>query len=155
MSWSRKLEEFGITRLGDGNVTDSDLEQLETKLNCKLPDDYRFFFKTYGESDLESWVVFPTEGGGVSPGTFMGLDIYEKIKNCFDRLPESCIPINDDGGDNLIILSLDEKRYGEIYFQHHSIGTGKEEDSNESRWKTLVFLAKDFSSYIEGLVLDE
>jgi hypothetical protein len=154
MDWKQVLENFEITPLGDGGISEEDLDQLENKLGRKLPHAYRVFLSKYGESDLEPWVVFPTEGGGVSPGTFTGLDILEKIKDYVDRLPENCIPINDDGGDNLIIMSLDEDKYGEIYFQHHSIGVGEAEDNNENRWKTLAFLAKDFPRFIEGLVLD-
>jgi hypothetical protein len=149
------LEGFGITRLSEKDFEDQDVLRLEKQIGCKLPDDYRFFLQKYGESDLESWVVFPTKGGGVFPGTFMGLDIFKKIEDCLGRLPDGCIPINDDGGNNLIVLSLDQDRYGEIYFQHHSVGVDQSLNNREGRWKTLTFLAKDFCGFIQGLMLDE
>ncbi|WP_027710400.1 SMI1/KNR4 family protein [Zooshikella ganghwensis] len=155
MNFIDVLENFGITKLGDEGISAQDIDELENEIGCELPEDYKFFLQKYGESDLESWVKFPTEGGGVYPGTFLGLDIIQKIEDCSERLPDKCIPINDDGDDNLILLSLDQSCYGQIYFQHHSIGVGGALNTNENKWKTTAFLAKDFSSFICGLELDE
>jgi hypothetical protein len=149
--WIEKVHEFGVTKLSEEEITEEDVKNLEKYLGSNLPSDYRHFFKEYGVSDFESWVTYPTVEGGVSPGTFVGLDIYQMIDDCSGRLPKKCIPINDDGGGNLIVMSLNEANYGSIYFQHHSIGVGDKPDTDTNRWETLSFLANNFAGFIDGL----
>lgn len=151
MDCFQRIHEFGITKLSKEEITEDDVKELESFLGSNLPSDYRYFFKEYGVSDFKSWVTYPTAEGGVSLGTFVGLDIYQIIDDCSERLPRKCIPINDDSGGNLIVMSLNEINYGFIYFQHHSIGVGDKLDTDTNRWETMSFLANSFADFIDGL----
>ena len=151
MDWVKKIHELGVTKLNEDEVTEEGIKNLERHLGSNLPNDYRYFLKEYGVSDFESWVTYPTIEGGVFLGTFIGLDIYQIIDDCSERLPKKCIPINDDGGGNLIVMSLNENNYGFVYFQHHSIGMGDKPDTDTNRWGTLSILANSFTDFIDGL----
>lgn len=108
MPWKSRLHELGIAPLsGDtfSPLSEADLAKIEKRVGRKLPDDYREFLSQFGDCDLDEYAVFPTDGGGVAPGTFFGNAIPSAMDDFAERLPMKVIPINDDGAGNLLSLT--------------------------------------------------
>lgn len=158
MPWKSRLDELGITPLGGDTfspLSEADLEMIEERVGQKLPDDFREFLSQFGECDLEEYAVFPTDGGGVAPGTFFGKTILSAIDDFAERLPVSVIPINDDGAGNLICISLQSDSYGKVYFQSHSVAYDQtDDDVDAAKFATLVELSDSFSEFISALSVD-
>jgi len=158
MTWIDKLHELGVTPLEGiafSPISDGELKQFEATIGNALPDDYRDFLGRFGDCDLEEYGVFPTEGGGVAPGTFFGRHLPNAISDFGERLPRLVVPINDDGAGNLICISMRPDSYGAIYFQSHSAGWDTAaEDLDAAKQETLVRLASSFGEFICGLVVE-
>lgn len=159
MNWLEKIEVLGITPI-EGEafapLEEPELLNLEQKLEAKLPREYRHFLKTYGASDFEEFAQIPTSGGGIYPGFFYGKNLLKAIGEYKDRLPDLIIPINNDGGDNLICISLRTKDFGFIYFQNHSIGwDASGSDIEKAKETTLSPISKDFPGFIIALEKEE
>lgn len=155
MKLTDKLIDLGITPANGDQfepLSETAVDQFERHLGKSLPDDYRFFLLTYGESDFEVYAVFQTSGGGVAPGTFFGQNVEDVCVAYDERLPKGVVPINDDGMGNLTCISVREDTYGIVYYQSHTVGTGSgESDIDMAKFGTLVKLAPDFTSFIQGL----
>jgi len=156
MGQEERLHELGITPVGSASFEPLDateLSAIESALGARLPPDYRWFLSTFGESDLEAMPEFPLPGGGgVLPGIFFGRRIVDEARTFEERLPHRVVPINDDGGGNLVCLSLRPDSYGAVYFHHHGVGPDEEAaDPDQARMDTLVRLAPGFAEFVAEL----
>jgi hypothetical protein len=161
MDWIERLKMLELAPMEGPDfspLTEEEIRDIERAVGARLPVEYRLFLSRFGPSIFEKDVVFPTSWGGCSPGGFLGREIKELITDYGDRYPARVIPINDDGGDNMIVISLRDDSYGAIYFQNHCEGIGEPpEDPKEvdaALCTTLFALAPDFASYICGLDLE-
>lgn len=153
-----KLQELGLTPLDSDEfspLSENDVEQIEELVGGRLPDDYRWFLLNYGASDFDQYAVFPTAGGGIAPGTFFGQDITAVLTECSDRMPQQVVPINDDGAGNLLCISLRPDSFGAILYQSHSVGWSDASDEDMAKLSTLVPVAADFVSFIDGLEAED
>ena len=130
-------------------LTLGDVECLERSLGKRLPNDYRWFLMHFGAAQFEVDAVYPTAEGDIILGFFFGRDIDEDIEDYEERLPDLFIPINDDGGGNIICMSLQDESYGSLWFHNHSVGA--EEDTSEAKMATMLLLAPSFTDFILGL----
>lgn len=161
MDWITKLVELKITPRGSvefAPLTSEEVAAIERTLKSPLPTPYRDFLMKYGASDFEEYAVFATEGGGVAPGRFFGRELSREIVGFAERLPPLFVPINDDGAGNLFCISLRTSEFGAVYYQSHSGGVDSsaelEGPSDPSRMTSLIWLARDFPTFIEQLVAD-
>lgn len=157
VKWIERLEHLGITPAQNdfAPLSEIDLRKIESYFGAKLPEDYRLFLLHYGASYLEESVVFPTPKGGIYLGDFLGNNILQlTIDDYEDKLPKLLVPINEDGGDNLICISLRAVDFGGIYFQYHCIGIGDNPDSDTARWETCFRFCDIFANFICGLEID-
>lgn len=80
----------------------------------------------------------------------------EEMVDYEESLPKLMVPINEDGGGNLICLSLRKEDFGAIYFKHHSIGWDNTlTDIDAAKLATCFRLSDSFTRFICGLVSDE
>lgn len=152
--WISKLKKLGVNSCDNEGLDQDFINDFDSRFENGLPEDYKSFLLEFGESDFDECVVFPTSGGGVYLGVFLGGSINSAMSDYSERMPDHCIPINDDGSSNLVIMSLHESDYGAIYFQHHSMGIGDKLASDKAWRETLSFLALDFVSFIAGLGIE-
>ena len=154
MNLTEKLEKLGINPCGEKEfspLSEREIKRIEIELKTVLPEDYRQFLATYGESDFEEYAGYSTDNGGIYPGTFFGKNIEKAISEYRERLPALIIPINEDAANNLICLSLRKDDFGAIYFQNHSIGWDEYDDIENSKLESCFRFADSFSSFIYGL----
>ncbi len=130
-------------------LTLGDIEGLERSLGRHLPCDYRWFLMHFGATQLEVDAVHATAEGGIIPGFFFGRNIGDEIEDYRERLPDYFIPINDDGGGNIICISLQDQSYGSLWFHNHSVGA--DDDTSEAKLAAMVLLAPSFTQFIIGL----
>jgi hypothetical protein len=162
-----KLKELGVRPCHGQTfrpVSDKQIAEIQQKVNARLPEDYKRFLATFGESTFSSQVNCTPSGKPLYFGWFYGPpDLLEAIENCKEDevLPETIIPIGDDGGGNLFCLGVSGKDIGKVYFHNHGIGwhadaerlmeQGKSVPS-DIRYQTVYECASSFQEFIENMV---
>ena len=159
MTWRNRLVELEITPSnlsGFEPLSPKGVKAVESAVRAKLPESYRDFLLEFGESDFEVYAVFPTQGGGVAPGTFFGRNLTAALEQFSERMPDRVLPINDDGAQNLICISLRPENYGTVLFQSHAAGwddsTG---DINAAELGSFAELCSSFEDFVLGLIPDD
>ena len=159
MDWQERLRNFGLLPVGSASfepLDDGDVSRIESAFGATLPEAYRAFLTTYGESVINADLIFPTAGGGILPGVFFGRRIVEEARSMDERLPPRVVPINDDGGGNLICISLRDDTYGAVMFQNHNVGPDPDHpDADQALMDTFYVMAPSFREFVLGLERDE
>lgn len=161
-----------------------EIQQIEDKIESSLPDDYKAFLAQYGTVLFNKSVGFkPIEQNAVYPhndetglpnppfngsqvSVFFGKDAAEpadslssKLEVYKDRMPNSVIPIADDGLGNKICLNVGKEDKGKIYWWDHE-NEWDEEDyeeetgtkmPEEAKYQNIYLVAESFSDFIEKL----
>lgn len=142
----------GIRGIGGDTLTPmttGEIDRLENELGCHFQEAYRDFLATYGASRFEGespdnpFVLFRSlepmppqfEGDkGILDALYGGqkdeIDPYSiRVRvRCFaGRMPESMIPIGDDGGAGQICLGIKGDQAGKVYYWDQSNEPLKEE----------------------------
>jgi hypothetical protein len=158
----------GVTPIGKAfvPVVDEELNFIETALGAALPGDYREFVQEYGVSAFGELVQFqPIEGEAGPLSHFYGSksagsnSLTRNIEKYMGRMPETIIPIADDGGGNQICLGIKGKERGKVYYwDHHN--ESDEEDYLEEHGKSMPpevkfqnvhLIAKSFEDFVQRL----
>ena len=142
----------------DGNKfgkTDlQDIRQFESHNNVLLPEDYKVFLSKYNggqpkpaiqpkvKSDVQWIYGMVTEPYYAS--LFQHLDMFQ------GRLPSWYIPIANDSGGNLYIMSLYEENRGLIAFWDHE--NEAEEGQADEYFDNITFVASSFTDFLDQLV---
>jgi hypothetical protein len=143
----------------------TDIQELETFLNIKLPESYVTFLLEYngGRPTPRFYPIEGTEGvyigdsGGIH--FFYWIDGPEDeephIKECYDirenyqifkgRIPYNLLPIADDEGDNQVCLSLYGQDAGWIWYWDH------EQEMEVPDYSNCYKIAESFQEFIDGL----
>jgi hypothetical protein len=147
-------------------VADEELNAIETALGVALPGDYREFFQKYGAWAFGALVQFQPIEGEIGPlSGFYGSKIagtnslMRNVEMYQGRMPETIIPIADDGGGNQICLGVKGKERGKVYYwDHHN--EWDEEDYLEEHGKPMPpevkfqnvhLIAESFEDFIRRL----
>lgn len=130
---------YAIDGKGFKPLSETEIDGLETRLECRLPDAYRQFLLKYGASsfhgtsDDDPFVYFRSitplpdyiaDGGlaifdaffGAHNDTKQAHSLLKRIDFYQERMPSTLIPIGDDGGAGLICLSIAGNDYGQIFY---------------------------------------
>ena len=131
------LEELRIKPILDDSfcsLDDTEIEQLESRLERSLPEEYKFFLKRYGVSTFEDSVGFiplvklPPHISNDRKGYFdyfygsaeadydVTLTLQRNLTTYAGRVPENIIPIGSDIGGNLVCLGIKGDQEGKIYY---------------------------------------
>ncbi|NHZ32461.1 SMI1/KNR4 family protein [Massilia rubra] len=158
-----------------------DITELEKMLNIRLPDDYRVFLATYGaslfkgESDEKPYVVFSSVEqlpAHVTGDGFALLDasygangegaysLATRVGFFRGRMPESVIPIADDGGAGQICSGVSDGDEGRIFYwdmRHEALSEEEYlEDYGEPRpaqamYENMYLVAGSFDQFLYAL----
>lgn len=164
-------------------VTEEEFTSIETVLGVTLPIDYRDFVGEYGASAfgesvqfrlLETDPVHPVQSllgtpipryeeghlsafyGGKEAGTYSLANALEAYKR---RMPDTMIPIADDGGGNQICFGIKGKEHGKVYYwDHHNEWDEQDflEDYGEPmpadvKFQNVYLIAESFEDFIRRL----
>jgi hypothetical protein len=163
-------------------LTEEELQSIEMALGVALLGDYRDFVRKYGVSSFGELVQFQLqEAEPVHPvQSLLGIPIprYEKgplshfygsrtsnqslaqyIEIYKGRMPDTMIPIADDGCGNQICLGIKGKEHGNVYYwDHHN--EWDEDDYREDygkpmppevKFQNVYLIAESFEDFIQRL----
>lgn len=145
---------------------DADLARLEALTGTALPQAYAAFLRQSNGGVFSSELVdIPATGDEPANVTVLNymfstagsdynlFEEYRTLRN-MDRIPTRTLPIADDPGGNLFLLSLEDSDFGAVYFWDHErepalAGDGIADYPNMTR------IADDFSTFIASLRDDQ
>ena len=163
-----KLGELGIEPMG-GEVYEplskTEITKVEEVANARLPEDYKWFLATFGRSSFSRMVNCTPSGEPLYFGWFFGVsELVEAIENMKDTLPETIIPIGEDGGANLFCLGVAGGDIGKVYFHNHGVGWHADAERLLSegrkvpadiRYQIVYQFASSFRKFIMNMVNEE
>jgi hypothetical protein len=121
-----RLIELGITPLGTeafAPFSEAEIASVETTLNGPLPVDYKEILLQFGRSMFSTEVNCTPTHEPLYFGWFFGYsELMDAIGYLDGFLPETVIPIGEDGGGNLFCLGVRGKDTGKVYFHNHGFG---------------------------------
>lgn len=168
-------------------VSEDELHTIETALGVALPDDYRDFVHTYGASRFGESVyfrfmqpepIYAVKGLAGKPAPryevrpfweFYGgedaprYSFAEAIALYKDRMPDTIIPIGDDGFGHLICLGIKGEERGKVYYWDYE-NEWDEEDylerygepmPPEVKFQNVYLIAESFEDFILRLEKEE
>lgn len=163
-----KLAELGIEPL-DGETfqpfSEVQIAELRGKVHAQLPEGYERFLATYGRSGFSRLVNCTPFANPLYFGWFFGFDeLLLAIECCQEDLPETIIPIGEDGCGNAFCLGLAGKDFGKVYFNHHCIGWRADAEAllrqgkqvpPDIRYRVVHEVAPTFEQFIKSMVNEE
>ena len=158
----------GIVPIGKAfvPVAEDELNCIEAALGVALPVNYREFLQKYGVSAFGELVQFqPIEGEPAPLSHFYGSksagsnSLAKCIEKYAGRMPESIIPIADDGGGNQICLGIKGKEHGKVYYWDHHNEWDEEDYLEEHgqpmppdvKFQNVHLIADSFEGFIQRL----
>ncbi len=168
------LEELGITSKDDSSSED-DVLRIEKRYKIKIPEIYKLFLFKYGDCTIEQEIRYRpvkpshyTDKDGLNDfGSFFGFEegmnnIGKIIKQYYERVPNSLIPIADDGLGNLVCIGVKDEYRGKIYFWNHEdelmahvMLNEKEylDISIDNYWNNIFLIAESFLDFIKSFII--
>lgn len=164
-SFISRLTELGIEpMIGTAfkPFSKKNIAQLQNKVGASLPVTYTQFLTTYRHSMFSGEVNCTSQGDPLYFGWFYSFDeLVDAVDTYREVLPETIIPIGDDGGGNQFCLGISGKDFGKVYFHNHNIGwhtdaekyreRGKKVPAN-IRYQTVYEIASSFGEFILNMV---
>ncbi len=162
-------------------MSDVEISAVEKMIHGHFPDDYRIFLSSYGaslfkgESEENPYIVFSsieelpthvTSDGFALVDAFYGArdegsySLTTRINFFRGRMPESVIPIADDGGAGQICLGIGNENMGKIfYWDQQGEALSEEEyleDFGEPRperamYENMYLIANNFCEFLNAL----
>ncbi|MGH6613467.1 SMI1/KNR4 family protein [Sphingomonas sp.] len=138
---------------------DSNLLKLEALLGASLPESYQAFLRQSDGGTFRDDIVAIPGNDTVLNYMFSTVgpdyDIFKEYDNLrgMDRIPVQALPIADDPGGNLFLLSVEADSHGHVFFWDHE----HEPEDGGSRiadFPNMLDLADDFAVFIAGLQAD-
>jgi hypothetical protein len=182
----------GIRGIGGGNLMpmdEAEILRIEQELGVRLPEAYRQFLLTYGGCEFAGaspdnpFIVFrpltplhPRFKSGYGPfDAFYGKererrdkrrDLYS-LRQCIHfykgLMPETIIPIGDDGIAGQICLGIKGKERGKVYYWDRENAPLDEEDyleeygrprPPEALFENVYLIAESFEDFLQRLEID-
>jgi hypothetical protein len=162
-------------------MTEEELAAIESSLGERLPEDFRDFVRSYGDAmfGAETWFR-PVQSLSISPSPFKDMpsrvleggafsyfygssagkqSLAESIALYRGRMPDTIIPIGDEGGGNQICLGIKGSERGKVYYWDHE-NTWSERRYREYfrrpmppevKFQNLYLVAESFEDFIQRL----
>ncbi len=135
-----------------------DLAKLEQLVGAPIPDSYvEFLSQSNGGSFRTNIVALPDLGDDtVLNYMFSTADTgYNIVRDyntlrAMDRIPVQALPIADDPGGNLFLLSVEPGSYGAVFFWDHE-REPEDGGATVADFPNMSRLADDFAAFIGAL----
>ena len=126
---------------------EDELLALESRIQKRLPDVFRWFLLTFGECCFYRC-------------TSVDFISCKEINRCLDtegEFPKTVLPFTDDGYSNAYCISLRDDSFGKIYYWRHDVGWDAQADDVEEAMfqSTLRLVADDFGEFVLSLPIHE
>jgi hypothetical protein len=160
-------------------LTDAEIAHIEREIGNGLPPFYRKFLGQYGASGFRQLVQFkpirrlpPTIsswGGdylfavyGKEPKGHTMWDLLARIRFYKGRMPDSMIPIGDNGGGNQICLGVSGEESGKVFYwdRHNEFDEEEYLEDNEPPvppellYQNVHLVADSFEDFLQRLEVD-
>jgi cell wall assembly regulator SMI1 len=136
-------------------LTNANVSEFENNFRIMLPQDYKEFMLTNnGGRPEKEWGFDFIETGKTSPTSSLICEFlaictrYNSIQNAYNNLVESkeippgLLPIANDPGGNIILLSVAEEDYGKVCFGNHEL------EDPETAYIVMSPIADSFTEFI-------
>jgi len=136
-------------------LTVKDITNVENQLGISFPSDYRNFLLEFN-GGKPTPNAFPLHNNPMDTHALLEwfyciskgnpYDILRNMQIMKGRIPKNLITIGEDPGGNLICMSVDGDRTGNIFFWDH-----EGESDQESSESNLYYVAENFDALLESL----
>jgi SMI1-KNR4 cell-wall len=140
---------------GFAMLHESAINVFEDFIGTKLPLDYKnYLISLNGGRPEKATFDIPNQGNSAVNRFFSLVSkvksetLIFNIKIYKDRVPEEMLPIGNDPGGNLIVLSLKGRQRGGVFFWDHDL---EADDEQQPFYKNITILSQDFSSFLSAL----
>ncbi|MFS0765693.1 SMI1/KNR4 family protein [Peribacillus phoenicis] len=152
---------------------ENQVKKLEKMYDIYIPKDYKEFLLNYDETFFDNEVTYKPietspwtskEGTQVFEG-FYGLssenNLFDKIKDYLNRMPDCMIPIGESPGGNVICIGVRGSYIGKVYFWNHEnereakimAGIDVASDDINSYWENIHLVSETFLGFLSDLEL--
>ncbi|MDM5312617.1 SMI1/KNR4 family protein [Peribacillus frigoritolerans] len=152
---------------------ENQVKKLEKMYDIYIPKDYKEFLLNYDETFFDNEVTYKPietspwtskEGTQVFEG-FYGLssenNLFDKIKDYLNRMPDCMIPIGESPGGNVICIGVRGSYKGKVYFWNHEnereakimAGIDVASDDINSYWENIHLVSETFLGFLSDLEL--
>ncbi len=158
-------------------MPEEEIAELERSIGARLPDGYHRFLATHGNCGFANFIDFTTLTP-VRPwisdkttrwhfGLFYGskastYSIAWSIDTLRDRMPETLIPIGEDGMGNQICLGIAGPERGKIYFWDHEDEWDEDEYLMQGKpvppdlkFRNVHLIANSFEEFLDQMYVNE
>jgi hypothetical protein len=152
---SEGFEPFSLKQIGE----------IEKRVGAHLPETYKRFVMTYGESMFSTGTDSLASQKPVNHCCFFGFEeMLTAIDSLKETLPETVIPIGDDSGDIVLCLGVYDGDTGKMYIHHNSWGWHADAERyvergepvpSDVRYQTVHQIASSFEEFIMNMKKDE
>jgi hypothetical protein len=140
-------------------LSESELDSVERELGVQFPHAYRtFLLEQNGGRPVDDWVLDTPVShsiGGVLPSDFFsvarsGLYDMSSMLDSYglDWLAAGLLPVAEDGGGNLICLSVRGDDEGTVYFWDHELGP---HEAGLPSPRSLTAVSENFEAFVGNL----
>lgn len=144
--------------ISNEKISDKEIKEFELKLKTTLPEEYKsFLIKCNGGYPQEPVFKISEEKGYSLINEFYGIktnidrkgiDLEEIFGFLDGEIPKGFIPIADDPAGNQILLGINSKYRGKVYFWYHDVLRVEDMDN--------MFLLDDhFDNFLNNLQSEE
>jgi hypothetical protein len=163
-----KLKALGIAPM-DGSrfepLAQTQIDEIEQTIRTALPPEYAHFLREFGRSMFSMEVNCTPSKKPLYFGWFYGYDeLIASAESHREVLPETVIPIGDDGGGNQFCLGVSGADAGKVFFHNHSIGWHADAEAylqrgeaipSGIRHETVHEIARSFGEFVSNMERDE
>jgi hypothetical protein len=179
-----KFKELGGIQPATGTtfspMSEDDVTRIEAELEASFPEPYRSLLKTYGGFSFGEYVDFhvakelrgtiPSRGvghfsysyGAASPDYDETLSFEWNIGCYRERMPETLVPIANDGGDNQICLGVSGDEAGKVYYWDHNNEWDEDDYLDfgkpvppDLKFQNVHLIANSFDEFVQCLAVSD
>lgn len=139
------------------------VEAIEERVGATLPEGYRRFLTMYGGGMFGEDVYYSDQkqDGPVLFGWFFDPEeVLDAIESFSEVIPESMIPIGEDGGGNLYCLGVKGGDENGVYFHDHGVGWRADAEEHvergeevppDIRYQTVYRISDTFEDFVASM----